>query len=739
MSTRLQPSVRCVLIHTLAPASEGTVTRRWSTRPLADAGEFTEGRVISYSAIERAMSAVDGDYQIASCDVRLTDADGFFRGLLAEPETRYLTAREAVIELLSEAGRAAELDWRPLLRGRVTDIQTLVGREAAIRIADTAGSFTSGFDLEKTLGVRMTNAIIPGLPHESVNRIFPIVLGEFNDGGAVDENDEDADKGMLPFIDAGWVSIGADGTVLYDNLVMPRLTAPEGFTGTVTGTAGSRQRRYAVTALSQVGETTISVQLSAAIPDNLGDEEYVDLSWAAVAEASAYNVYINGKRAETLDADYTTFRDNGSSSASGPPPPRVNTAFIDHDIDGVAYQVHRMFVAKIGAASEIFNVYGSNLAAGETPKRIRLPESVYPTQVKIYGRPGYPHADPFIVLNGVQFAPMYARGPLVDHHLRGIVTFAWNGCGDDDVGDGSGPTITEAYYQLQHVLNEYAFKDGGLGYRSGTFGPLEEYSNGVPKVRPSAFEACQDKTVEWIGGRGYQGAIAITVPTSLREFIRRFNVTFASHVGTNHHGQIYPILIDDTADPDNGRLYTDRINVIRMVDVRYAHDMVETKVVYHYDFDPDSNAFRIVDQVIEDEAATEAHGGVARVRSVRQCFYTRDTATAFDANGRHLGRYKVAPRYATWEVDFQGLEDELGAQVRLNHYELGDSDQPVPFIVTKHRTNPENPNSVILEGFDLQRISTTWFPLLGDKTDDLHNLYDKTSLAPPPVGAYRLR
>jgi hypothetical protein len=181
------------------------------------------------------------------------------------------------------------------------------------------------------------------------------------------------------------------------------------------------------------------------------------------------------------------------------------------------------------------------------------------------------------------------------------------------------------------------------------------------------------------------------------------------------------------------------VNVIRMTNVTYAHDMVETRIVYHYDYDPDANAFRIVDQVVEDEAATEAHGGVPRVRSVRQCFYTRDTLTAYDANSRHLSRYKLAPRYVQLETDFTGLEDELGEQIRLQHYELSDSDEPVPFIVTKHRTNPENPNSVILEGFDLARISTLAFPLLTDKGTGDGNLFDKTSLEDPPVGAFELR
>jgi hypothetical protein len=305
----------------------------------------------------------------------------------------------------------------------------------------------------------------------------------------------------------------------------------------------------------------------------------------------------------------------------------------------------------------------------------------------------------------------YARGPRLEHHRNNTVTIAWNGCGDDDVGDGSGTTITEAFKALQHVLNEYVLKDDGLGYRTGDFGPLEEFSNGVAKLKTSAFEACQDLTAEWIGGRGYQCAIAITVPTSLREFLRRFNVTFASNIGSNHHGQVFPVLIDDTADPTEGRLYHHHINVIRMTDQSIDHDAVETKVTYHYSFDSDAQKFRVSDQVIEDEAASAAYL-VPRERGVRQCYYTHDSATAADSNSRHLTRYKVPPRYVSIKTNLLGLEDEIGAQVRLTHYDGAggsDGDVETPFLVIGHKTDPNPSETVTLTLLDLQRIIDTAF------------------------------
>ena len=319
----------------------------------------------------------------------------------------------------------------------------------------------------------------------------------------------------------------------------------------------------------------------------------------------------------------------------------------------------------------------------------------------------------------------YARGPRLEHHRNNSVTITWNGCGDDDVGDGSGETITEAFPTLLHILNEYVLRDNGLGYRTGDFVDIEEYSNGVAKLKASGFEDCQALTVEWIGDRGYQAAVAITEPTSLREFLRRFNVTFACNMGTNHHGQFYPVLINDTADPTEGRHYRDRIEVISMESQDIDHDAVETKVTYHYDWDAEQQQFRITDQVIEDEEASEAYF-VPRERAVRQCYYTRHEATALDASSRHLTRYKVAPRYVEIRTNLLGLEDEIGAQVRLTHYDGAggvDGDVETPFLVIGHKTDPNPSESTTLTLMDLGRIISAGagpiFTADGEFADDL--------------------
>jgi hypothetical protein len=751
MAAPLQPSIRFTLLLRKVPAALGVNTYRWATRPFADAGAWAEGRLSTWGSIERSLSTPDGDYDIASCQVELDDSDGLFRGLLADPTTRIFTGREAAIEILSEAGRAAGTAWRTLFRGHVSGVQTPPGRKAVIKISDCVGSSFSGFDLEKKMGVAITRQEHPNAPDKVIGRIYPIVIGEHSDVGAVDANGDAADKGLLPVIDVGDYLIDADGELVADT-PLSYLTSPTNGSATVNGTPGTTSYTYKVTALSGYGETlgsTITVATGAA---TLTSTDSIALTWDAVTGAIEYRVYRQSgsggtglvqrlNNGESYADPETTWTDTGAS-ATGQSAPATNTAIAEQILaDGTTAFGWGRLITKIGANAEVHHVYASNLATGEAPKRERMDESVYGSEFLVYGRAGWPHADPYIEINGIRMGVIYARGPRLKHHRDGVVTIAWNGCGDDDIGDGSGDTIDEAFLALQHVLNEYVLKDGGVGYRTGVFGPLETWANGVAKLKTSAFAAMQALTVTWVGSAGYMAAFAITEPISVRDFLRKFAVTFACHYGSNHHGQVFPVLLDDTATVTAGRIYRDRIEIARLEGQEIDHDAVETRIRYHYDFDTDGQRFRVADQIIEDEAMSDAYGA-PRERATRQCYYTRHDATAVDSCSRHLTRYKVAPRYITFRTDLTGLEDELGAQIRLTHYDGAggtSGDSATPCLVYTHRTHAQAPSSVSLTGFDLLRILSTGFPLLGDKTSISGNLYDKTNPNEPTAGAYELR
>lgn len=739
----LQPSIRFVL-RLLEPGGATTVYR-WAKRPFADQTEWTEGRLSGWGRITRQLSTFDGSYNVGSTDVTVDDSDGLFRGLLSGATTRFMTAREGAIELLSEYGRAAMLPWRRLFRGRITDVQVKPGRKATIRLADEVGSHFTGFDLEKVIGVRITREMFPNAPEESINRIFPIVIGEHQDFGVVDVNGNPADKGLLPVVDVGDEMVGSEGTTPPGDVVRRYLSPPE-VTVTVNGTPGGTQYVYRVTALSPYGETTPTTVTINNGPAVLNGTDNFTFDIVGQDGATGFKIYgryeQDRKKLALVTSGTAVFVDDDDSYLFESTWPDVNGAQVDQaDGTGETFYGWARLITKIGANAEVIHVYASDLNPGGSPKRVRMPESVYGSEFLVYGRPGWPHADPWVEVGGVRFGCIYARGPRLEQHRAGTVTITWNGCGDDEVGDGTGPTIDEAFKALQHVLNEYVLKDSGNGYRTGTFGPLEAYADGQAKLRTSAFLECQALTAEWIGDRGYLAAFAIVEPINVREFLRRFCITFACHVGSDHHGQMFPVVIPgpDT-DPSLGRHYRDRIEVIRLQDQTLQHGDVETRVTYHYDWDTEAGAFRVTDRVVEDAAYSAAYFA-PREKSSRECYYTRDQATAYDAASRHLARVKVAPRFVSFDVDLTGLEDEVGVQIRLTHYDGAASsagDDATPMLVWGHSVAPERPETVTLTCLDLGRMLVVIAPAMGPDLTSEFILGDEESFAPPPVGAFEL-
>lgn len=147
------PCIRVSLVLAKYPATEGTTTYYWSSRPLADAGAWSDGRVVGIGEISRSCTDQDGNYQVSSVSIALSDDDALFRTLLDDANAQFLIGREVTIELLSEAGRAAAAAWRPLFRGVCTEAQLGRERTATIVATDILGSKFSSFDLEREIGL----------------------------------------------------------------------------------------------------------------------------------------------------------------------------------------------------------------------------------------------------------------------------------------------------------------------------------------------------------------------------------------------------------------------------------------------------------------------------------------------------------------------------------------------------------------------------------------------------------
>lgn len=756
----------------------GTDQYLFARKPLADQDSFKEPRLRSVGTITRRLSTDDGDSHSPSVDVTIDDADGIIRGILSDVATRHATG-EAAIRIQSETSRKANGDAADWFRGRVTNPQATPGRLATLKIEGEVGSRFTGLDLNKKIPNLKIGAEHPNAPETSVGLVYPLIIGEHSDVDATDANGNSVEKGILPVIDVGDVLMLEDGTEVDPaDGVITYLDVPTNLDATVNGTAGATSRIYEVTALSLYGETTsVSITVDDA-PDLVNATDSVTLTWDADSsgETIAYRVYRDHKRIALLNnggtysTPETTYTDEGAEAVS-PAPPSANTAQIAITVDGNEAFGWTRFVAA-GKACHLEKLHGWNGADGVAPVRglVDATRIGWDKEVLLPGETDWPHATDYVDIGGIRQTIFYARGPLVAHHRAKTVTLAWSGWGVEDVGDLTGDPIIQAFPALNWLLNVELLQDGGAGYRTGTYASPETFANGNAKLRSSKFFEAQNLTMRFLGNDvGYIINMALTEPITVRELLRRFHQTFGSYdCPASRFGQFFPVLVndlDDALDTSSGlsplqdedlmvsgnlgdetslsapptgaytlsserRAYRDTVNVIRFIGQNTRHADAQTQVVFDMSWDADAQRFRLPDQRITYDHTAYGHAE-PKQKAKRRAYYTHDTATAYDAQDRYLRRHLLAPRDVTIAVPLEALDDELGNEAWLTHYEGAGSaagDSETRTLITGHDGNVDD-DEVILILRDLSRIvANSLSPLQDEDLMSEGNLGDEDTL-----------
>ncbi len=721
---RLQPNVYIEIQLAKYPASLGTTVYRWARYPMADAGSWKEQRLISISPISRQASDLDGNYFISSVSALLNDQDGVLRGLLESgASTEYWSAREATVYLISETGRGV-VDPRPIFRGLINDVQVVDDRQIRLELADVIGSQFSAFNLDKTIGNVFIRDIDPDAEEDLRDVLVPIYAGEFSDLDSKDVNGATAEKGLCPVFDLGDKDLsGATPTTS----TVPKVAPPYDLRGEVVGAGGDVSHDYFASVITPYGESTVSAKLhvsGAADVSQLGIDNYVAIRGKFDRGPNNQNkVRIWGRGYSTpttyLDEAFYSgsgknaefFYNDGSHPAPTPTradvdrekklsPPKTNTAVQSDDVWA------RLLVC-LGYNYEILDVFASNLVKDKEPKRVKLDDSEYGTTVIRPSDPEWPHADPWIEENDIRYTAIYARGPIVNAHRDGSITIAVTLCGPHDDSDNA---ITQAGPAYQWLLNEHVLKNGGTGYRSGDYGPLEEYANGDSMLWTSKFEDFQDATKAFLGDSvGYPAQIHITEPTTVREIIRRSALSHGMRWAHNHFGQVFPFVISDLEALSTGRHFRRYMEISRPVRQTLAHDEVRNKEAYVFHFDPDASDFRFkgFSQKNDDSIAAHTPGGVIGTSSrlgvregdgEREMYYVNDPPTAHDVIARGLAARARRPRYLAVPSDLTALEYDITSSIRITDQDgLGSSgDVETPAIVIGVEIDTEKSEVILL-------------------------------------------
>lgn len=698
------------------PASEGTLVLRYAKRPFADDGSFKEGRLESLSKSRRACTDPDGNYDIGKVTAVLADGDGYIRSLLDKGEaTEYFANREASIYTATETTRKAG-NQRLRFRGWISNVKLLPNRRVQIDITDVVGSQFSGFNLDRQIGVPITANEHPNAPPETLKKIYPIIGGERSDLDAVDENGDSAEKGIEPAIDCGDYDIS--GEEQEPSFVSP----PINFSVTVVGTPGSKTQTYAVTAITPLGETLPCEPITINnAPDVRDAVDYVRLTWDpadAFSEANTIAYRILGRSTDPPTA-WLDGMNNGGTWVN--PETEYHD---DHDQDvekslpelgtttGAADDfTFAWMCVSIGYGYELLDVFGSDVADGGEPKRAKFDSNQFGKTIIRPQDPEWPHADPYVEFGGIRQFGFYARGNPLKHHRNGSCTLAVTICGphDDDELVLNQPGTLQLWF-----LNEHVLKNGGTGYRSGDWGPLETYANGNTILNKTQFDAAQDVTIDWLGGLGYLMDLSIHEPITLREILRRWTLSFGWRYASDHWGRIRPVVINDLASSTDGRHLRDRIEITRNEDDDLAWDEVLNRIDYEYHLDADSGQNRATGRFAEHGISIAAHtpgaeDGSTERRTVKQqtrdLWGINDLATALDTQQRELTRRRRRPRYVKDAVDLMALDYEIGDQFRRTHYNgLGASgDEATPMLAIAYEEDYDR-NEITIEMQDLRGI-----------------------------------
>jgi hypothetical protein len=722
MSRPLQPGVSVELT---VQRDAGENVNRYSSKRAYAPPQFIEQRVTSggWGPIRRALSDDSGTHRPASATISLDDNDGAIRAQIAEDEGRFYSETTAMLSVLSEAGRAANLDERPLLRGKIEKAESEITRNGLQR------SRSVRLDVVEALAPYLDQTIpkhsflrsdFPDIHRDVENTRIPLVAGEHSDAGTLDVNGNSAEKGLVPAIHVGTLLV-IDGSPGGSPGEQPAyLEVPTNLEAIVNGTPGTSDLYYSVTALSEVGETLASETLQVeTAPAVLSSTNSITLTFDAVVGATGYVIY--GRRNTTpvrrlkvigpeigspASPAFVTYTDTGVDVEYAPGPPTQNTAQVPSVSGGFFWD---MYVIGLGYIPYT-RIFASDVAKGTEPRRAT--EDAWMTGGVDFltpSTPWWPLPDPwYTTASGLRVTVLLARGPRSFHHITGVVTIAVQTCGYEDVGDGTGDSIQQAFPMLQFMLNEHVLKNGGEGYKTGNWGPLETWNNGspaTPMLQTSKFQACQDLTKLWLGDAiGYLGAVYLREPITVREFLQWAYLSFNAFGASNHHGQFYPVLYDDlSGSPAVGRIYRERMEILRLEPPTLDKDHVEPNIGYQFDYDPDARKFRSEVLRAKDDDAIERQPQYADMAGPYALRFTRDAATAQDAMDRRCQRLK----YPRWRQPLvakfsPALEDELGDQFLVTHRdgrgEHGWEDHP--FLLTEHVVDP-NIGEVRLTGYDI--------------------------------------
>jgi hypothetical protein len=285
---------------------------------------------------------------------------------------------------------------------------------------------------------------------------------------------------------------------------------------------------------------------------------------------------------------------------------------------------------------------------------------------------------------------LFASGARATAHIDGTVPITVNLWGIEDVGDGSGDTITEIAYQFQHFLQHWIVQN----YLTGAWGSVPTFGDGTAKVRTSSFSSVNTVHAARLGtAEGYIGGMYIADQRPARDWAKEFQTGGDMRLGVNHQGQLLVTTLDHTRSTSGLTTFTAQDHMVQQsfqIDPQVSE--IFNAYTYEYGVEPATGRKSGLSQTIRHAASITNHGERVAQASVNRAT-NRDNVAADVAN-RALLRSYDAPTDVTFDLDLRGTALTLGQIVKATHYQgvgpLGWTDRNL--VVTGTTAYPDEDN-----------------------------------------------
>lgn len=540
----------------------GTETRRWAVVELDDQYR-KKGCIESLGEVRHGVADNQGNMRATEIEIHLNDSvDREFAIAQAGATTRYSQRDEIKVFARSARGRRENLQPVPICRGLLT--AESYGSDEVARIVATDGFFTDGgaFSPDRRIPAwPFPLTFYTRAPKDLAAVMMPIIGGNKTDNGAKDPlTGLLSERGVNPARFVGMM--GLDGS---DSDVWGRFNACLYAIYKITGLYGSD--------LGGMGLYGEGLTSDGKAKSTLGLGGTFDLS------AVPTNGY----------AEITVFTDRGQNKiriiGKG-----ANRVKVDSKVDQADIATASWYISRIDYL----------------PRRVKIDLMTRNgVDVDVPGWAGYSRPTSFEDFSceegDFRVTDFGVRGPLLQAHLIGEVTLAFNAIGIEDQGDGSGLPIIDLFtfknWAIDNVVHFQKPKPS-IEVSPGVFkwpqsaADLPAFDDGITKTKSSSFALAQEISRRHYGGYGLRVSCWLGDATSTRDLLQLFNDNSGARTLIDEDGRVSEYLRDEDADTSTWPRVEHVSRVFGEVTRTRAHDEILNVMRGGCDWDADAGQFR---------------------------------------------------------------------------------------------------------------------------------------------------